>query len=193
MLLKQNKSHIVDGRNDDDCNFLNCKFKGSNLTFISSWRVLSAPTGPYQALNPKWTITKEEIYRGRNFHSFTHYLTRLLLPPFGTKPLHAEQNYYSSRVLFWKMDDRLKANPTHKIPSFDPWNGASSFLLLFVAAWWSARWWTTQRLAAFVVDPPQLFAFTLASAITWETMYATSHGNCPLRAEEGRGGHIPCC
>ena len=108
MLLKQNKSHIVDGRNDDDCNFLNCKFKGSNLTFISSWRVLSAPTGPYQALNPKWTITKEEIYRGRNFHSFTHYLTRLLLPPFGTKPLHAEQNYYSSRVLFWMMDDRPK-------------------------------------------------------------------------------------
>ena len=108
MLLKQNKSHIVDGRNDDDCNFLNCKFKGSNLTFISSWRVLSAPTGPYQALNPKWTITKEEIYRGRNFHSFTHYLTRLLLPPFGTKPLHAEQNYYSSRVLFWMMGDQPK-------------------------------------------------------------------------------------
>ena len=35
---------------DDDCYFLNCKFKGSNLTFIFSWRVLSTPTGPYQEL-----------------------------------------------------------------------------------------------------------------------------------------------
>ena len=96
VLLKQNKSHIVDGRNDDDCNFFNCKSKGSNLTFIFSWRVLSAPTGPYQSPNPKWIITKEEIYRGRNFHFFTHYLTRLLLPPFGTKPLRAEQNNNSS-------------------------------------------------------------------------------------------------
>ena len=40
--------------NDDDCNFLNCKVKGSNLRFI--WRVLSTPSGPYQALITKSCI-----------------------------------------------------------------------------------------------------------------------------------------
>ena len=35
---------------DDDCSFLDCNTKGSNLMFIWSWRVLSAPTGPFQAL-----------------------------------------------------------------------------------------------------------------------------------------------
>ena len=129
-------------RCDDDCNFLNCKFKGSDLTFIYSWRVLSAPTGPHQALNPKWIITKEENYRGQLFHFYTRYLTRLLLPPFGTKPLRAEQNYYSSRVLFCKMDDRpkagtqdvdpgqTKAQRQDKIPSFKPWSGATSSLVV---------------------------------------------------------------
>ena len=56
---------------DDDCNFWNCKFKGSNLTFIHSWRVLSAPTGPIQALNPNWIFTKEENYRGRSTFPFS--------------------------------------------------------------------------------------------------------------------------
>ena len=51
----------------------------------------------------KWIITKEENCKGWNFHFFTHYLTWLLLPPFGTKPLRAEQNN-SSRVLFWMME-----------------------------------------------------------------------------------------
>ena len=109
------------------------------MTFIFSWRVLSTTLGPYQVLNPKWIITKQQNYRGQNFHFFTHYLTWLLLPPFGTKPLRAERNNNSSRVLFWMMDDRPKAgtqdvelwipaNPQHtdKIPSFKPWSGATS-------------------------------------------------------------------
>ena len=98
------------------------------------------PIGPLSSTeSQEGIITKEENYRGRNLYFFTHYLTQLLLPPFGTKPLRAERNNNSSRVLFWMMDDRPKAgtqdvelwipaNPQHtdKIPSFKPWSGATS-------------------------------------------------------------------
>ena len=98
------------------------------------------PIGPLSSTDSKMDNHKEEEnYRGQNFHFFTHYLTKLLLPPFGTKPLRAERNNNSSRVLFWMMDVRPKAgtqdvelwipaNPQHtdKIPSFKPWSGATS-------------------------------------------------------------------
>ena len=42
-----------------------------NLTFIHSWRVLSAPTGPIQALNPNWIFTKEENHRGQSTLPFS--------------------------------------------------------------------------------------------------------------------------
>ena len=52
-VFAKDKISFVKIKNDDDCNFLNCKIKGSNLRFICSWRVLSTPSSPYQALNPK--------------------------------------------------------------------------------------------------------------------------------------------
>ena len=97
-----------------------------DLTFIHSWRVLSAPTGPIQALNPNWIFTKEENYRGRSTFPFSSqaWLINSFLH-LATKPLLAEQKYCSSRILFWWM-----------ILSFEPWNGATS-------SSWSRRWWAT--------------------------------------------------
>ena len=45
---------------NDDCLFLLLQFEMLKLIFIYLWPVLSTPTGPYQALNTKWIITKKE-------------------------------------------------------------------------------------------------------------------------------------
>ena len=83
----------------------------------------------------KWIITKEENCKGWNFHFFTHYLTWLLLPPFGTKPLRAEQNNNSSSFPRFQA---LEWSPGVVPPP---------------PTWWSWRWWATPGSLHVVVDP----------------------------------------
>ena len=54
----------------------------------------------------KWIITKEENCKGWNFHFFTHYLTWLLLPPFGTKPLREILYLIVSWIFHLKQESR---------------------------------------------------------------------------------------
>ena len=78
-VFAKDKISFVKIKNDNDCNFLNCKIKGSNLRFICSWRVLSTPSGPYQALNPKMDNHKRRKLQRMKLSLF-HSLLDLATP-----------------------------------------------------------------------------------------------------------------
>ena len=111
-----------------------------NLTFIHSWRVLSAPTGPIQALNPNWIFTKEENHRGQSTLPFSSQAwpsdSFLHLAP---SPLLNKNNalpgFFSGG---WKLAHRMVilANPQGADKFLEPWNGATS-------SCWSSWWWAT--------------------------------------------------
>ena len=112
-----------------------------NLTFIHSWRVLSAPTGPIQALNPNWIFTKEENHRGQSTLPFSSQawpsdsFLHLAPSPSLLNKNNALPGFFSGG---WKLAHRMiiPANPQHADKILEPWNGATS-------SCWSSRWWAT--------------------------------------------------
>ena len=132
-VFAKDKISFVKIKNDDDCNFLNCKIKGLNLRFICSWRVLSTPSGPYQALNPKMDNHKRRKLQRMKLSLF-HSLLDLATP---SSIWHQAPPCWAKYLLQGSLLD-----------------DGSPGLVPPPPEWWPWRWWATQAGCILLLNQP---------------------------------------